>query len=340
MNNTITCVNRPVCMVTGGLGYIGSHVCVELLAENYDLIIIDNLSNSEAEKLDAIKKFNKFNSNIVWYQIDLTDMNALIKVCEKSKKIDVIIHMAGYKAVGESITEPLKYYQNNLITTLNLIKLMEIHKIRNFIFSSSATIYGEFPKPPYNEQMQTGLGITNPYGRSKFIQEEILKDISYANPDWNIIILRYFNPVGHICEELKENPTGIPNNLFPYIVRVHQKKLSKLVVFGNDYNTRDGTCTRDFVHVEDLANAHKACCNHICIEDINVGLKIYNVGTGKDTSVLELIKSFEKVNNCKINYEFGPRRQGDLDISYSDVNLIKNDLGWSAIKSIDDCVKL
>lgn len=340
---------NKTCLVAGGLGYIGSHICVELLSENYDLVIIDNLSNSNIDKLDKIKKISNSKSQIYFYQIDLVYYDDLVKSVRdyfsktNSKPIDIIIHLAGFKAVGESVKEPLKYYHNNLSSTLNLIHLMENFNIPNIIFSSSSTIYGSEPTPPYTEQMQTGLGITNPYGRSKFIQEEILKDIQLAHKDWNIVLLRYFNPIGHLVDDLKEEPNGIPNNLFPYLVKVYNKQLEKLVVFGNDYNTRDGTCTRDFVSVVDLANAHKTCCNYVLNnkQSENSGkIKIYNVGTGHDTSVLELISAFEKMNNCVIPFEFGPRREGDLESSYSNVDLIYKELGWKASYGINDCVKI
>jgi len=321
------------CLVTGGLGYIGSHICVELLNSDYDLVIIDNLSNSKIEKLNHIKKFNKFNNRIFFYQIDLVNRDSLINVYEdflnktqNKQIIDIIIHLAGLKAVNESVFNPIKYYNTNLTSTINLFELMEIYGIKNFIFSSSSIVYGTISNPPYYEDMQTGLGITNPYGRTKFIQEEMLKDIQNSKKDWNIILLRYFNPIGHLNNNFKEDPSGIPNNLFPYIVRVYNKQIDKLTIFGLDYETRDGTCARDFVHVVDLANAHKTCCDFLISKKIE-GLKIYNVGTGKDTTVLELIKKFEEINECKIEYEFGERRQGDLVSSYSNVDLIKKELG-------------
>lgn len=337
---------NKTCLITGGLGYIGSHICVELLESGYNLVIIDNLCNSKIQKLDIIKEYNKFEkSKIFFYPIDLVNWNELyltynnlINLSGGINQIDIIIHLAGLKAVGESIKKPLEYYQNNLISTLNLIKLMELYEIKNFIFSSSATVYGS-ELPPCYENSQTGINITNPYGRSKFIQEEMLKDIQYAHPDWNIILLRYFNPIGHLNSKFKEEPNGIPNNLFPYLVKVFQKQLDTLTIFGSDYETRDGTCSRDFLHVVDLANAHKVCSDYLATNKIT-GLKIYNVGTGIDTTVLELIKSFERINRCKLKYKFGPRRPGDLKSVYSNVQLIENELGWKAKYSIDDCVKI
>ena len=330
-------------LVTGGLGYIGSHICIELLKDDCNIIIIDNLSNSNISKLNIIKKYNKFNNKIYFYNIDLVDYDNLDRIIyllssDFNISINVIIHLAGLKAVGESIDLPIKYYQNNLISTLNITKIMEKFNINNLIFSSSATVYGNASVPLY-ENTQTGIGITNPYGRSKFIQEEMLKDIGIKNKHWNIIILRYFNPIGHLNIELKEEPNGIPNNLFPYLVKVHLGQLNELTIFSNDYNTRDGTCSRDFIHVVDLADSHKVCCDFLIDKKI-FGIKIFNVGTGKDTTVLELINSFEKVNNTKLKYKFGLRRQGDLESSYSNVNLIHNELGWKAKYSIDDCVKI
>ena len=327
-------------LVTGGLGYIGSHICIDLLENNYNLVIIDNLSNSNIKKLDIIKKYNKFDKKIYFYDIDLIDYNNLYKIINELHfkiKIDVIIHLAGLKAVSESIEHPIKYYENNLVSTLNLTKIMEEFNITNLIFSSSATVYGT-TETPYNENTETGKGITNPYGRSKYIQEEILKDISVKNKNWNLIILRYFNPIGHLNTNFKEDPNGIPNNLFPYLLKVHLGELKELTIFGSDYDTRDGTCSRDFINVVDLANAHKICCDNILDESIK-GLKIYNVGTGIDTTVLELIRAFEKVNHVKLNYKFGLRRTGDLISSYSNVDLIYNDLKWKAKFSIEDSVK-
>lgn len=331
----------PTCLLTGGLGYIGAHICVEMLNYNYDIVIIDNLSNSKIDKLDKIKKYNKFNRNISFYNIDLVNFEVVDDIIslfyKTGNKIDIIIHLAGLKAVSESIKLPLLYYKNNITITLNLINIMEKYNIINFIFSSSATVYGT-SNVPYFENSETGKGITNPYGKSKFIQEEILKDISSSHQDWNIVILRYFNPINHMNNDFGDDPHGIPNNLFPYILKVHNKELSTLNIYGSDYNTRDGTCSRDFIHVVDLANAHLICSNYIICNKTK--LKIYNVGTGKDTTVLELIKKFEKINNVKLNYVFSERRSGDLESSYSNVDLIYHDLGWQAKHNIDNCMKI
>lgn len=334
---------KKTCLVTGGLGYIGSHICVELIQNNWNIVILDNLSNSSIDKLEKIKKLNSTDSDITFGQIDLTEYELFDKfICEYIKQselsIDVVIHLAGLKAVGESIDLPTKYYENNLVSTLNLVKIMEKYSITNLIFSSSATVYGT-SSVPYYETTQTGIGITNPYGRSKFIQEEMLKDIQLSHPEWNLTLLRYFNPIGNLNVDFKEDPNGIPNNLFPYLVKVNSGELKCLTIFGNNYETRDGTCSRDFVHVADLANAHLICANAMEINKIT-GLKTYNVGTGKDTTVLELINEFEKKNKTKLNYKFGPRRQGDLKTSYSNVDLIFNELGWKAKFNISDCVKI
>jgi len=331
------------CLIAGGLGYIGSHICIELLSHNYNLIIIDNLSNSKIEKLDKIKKFNKFNTNIYYYNLDLVNYdkleNCIYDICIGNKiKIDVIIHLAGYKSVNESIQKPIMYYDNNLTSTINLVKIMEKYDIVNLIFSSSSTVYGN-TSAPYTEKSQSGNGLTNPYGKSKFIQEEILKDISTSKPNWNIILLRYFNPLSHLNNDFKEEPNGIPNNLFPYLLKVHLNELDQLIIFGSDYNTRDGTCTRDFIHVVDLANAHLICSN--CLIDKKIsGIKIYNIGTGNDVSVLELVKTFELVNGTKLNYKFGSRRLGDIEKSFCIGDLIFDELGWKAKYTIEDCVKI
>ena len=334
---------KKTCLITGGLGYIGSHICVEFLKNNWDILILDNLSNSCEEKIIQIQKYNLYGCDIKLQIVDLVDIDKFDNVLnnymkDKKKQIDLVIHLAGLKSVKESIDLPIKYYENNLISTINLVKLMEKYNIYNLIFSSSATVYGT-AQTPYFENTQTGIGISNSYGRSKYIQEEILKDIIIAKKDWNISLLRYFNPIGQLNMELKEEPIGIPNNLFPYLVKVHKGELKELTVFGQDYNTRDGTCSRDFIHVVDLANAHLVCGNAMCEGKIT-RLKIYNIGTGLDTTVLELMGEYENVNQTKLNYKFGLRRQGDLKSSYSNVELIEKELGWKAKYSITDCVKI
>lgn len=331
--------NTKLILLTGGLGYIGSHIAVELLELDYNIIIVDNLSNCSIDKLDKLllsipkTKHNK----IKFLQLDLLCVDELENLF-KTNSIDIVIHLAGYKSVGESVAEPMMYYENNLVSTINLIKQMEKHNCYNIIFSSSSTVYGTI-KAPYDETMITGQGITNPYGKSKYFQEEFLKDLSSSNKKWNIIILRYFNPIAYKNILLKEEPNGIPNNLFPYLVKVHNGELPILNIFGNDYNTIDGTCIRDFIHVVDLALAHISSCNYI-FANKNCGLKIYNIGTENGISVIELINAFEKVNNTKLNYQFVNRRPGDLDISCGNCTLAKKELNWSCVKTIEDLVNL
>ena len=325
-------------LVTGGLGFIGSHICVQLLEKGFNIIIIDNLSNSSIEKLDVIRKYNPHNCKIEFYELDMVNYNSLRQVIYNLHgHIDIVIHLAGLKAVAESIEKPVYYYENNLCSTINLLKIMEEFSITNLIFSSSCTVYGS-AIAPFNENTPTGTGITNPYGRSKYLQEEMLKDIAVKYPKWNIIMLRYFNPVGHRNLEFKEVPCGVPNNLFPYIGKVYLGELEQLTVFGSDYATRDGTCSRDFIHVEDLADAHIFCSEKVLDETVT-GLRIYNIGTGCDTTVLELIHAFEKVNQTKINYKLGERRPGDVMSSYCTSSRIYDELGWKTKLTIEDCVK-
>jgi UDP-glucose 4-epimerase len=328
-------------LVTGGLGYIGSHIVVQLLNNNNKVIIIDNLSNSSIDKLDKIKKNVKnidFDSYLYFYQLDMIQYEDLKCIFIKHDDIDIVIHMAGLKSVNESIHNPIMYYHNNLLSTLNLIDLMEKYNCKNLIFSSSATVYGT-GNPPYKEYDQIGIGITNPYGKTKYMQEEILIDLHKSNPDWNIVILRYFNPVGQLNLSLKEEPNGVPNNLFPYIVKVYNNELPILNIYGNNYDTIDGTCIRDFIHVEDLAEGHIKACEYIYINK-SIGCKIYNLGSGKGISVKELIDAFETVNNTKINYQYVERRIGDTPISYADCSLSLKDFNWKVKKNINDLVKL
>jgi UDP-glucose 4-epimerase len=330
-------INTNTVLITGGLGFIGSHIAIQFLNNNYNVIIIDNLSNSKINKLDIIKKYSTNNDKLQLYVFDLLDYNNLYETFN-ANKIDIVIHLAGLKAVSESINNPIMYYQNNLNSTLNLITVMEKFKCYNLIFSSSATVYGN-SIVPFTEQTKTGYGITNPYGRSKFMQEEILKDLQMSNKLWNIIILRYFNPIGQLNYELKEDPNGIPNNLFPYIVKVFNRELHCLTIFGNDYNTEDGTCERDFINVVDLSDAHFVCSKQLLNSHI-MGLKIYNVGTGNKVSVKQLINIFEKTNNTKLNYTFADRRTGDIESSYADASLIYNEINWKTKYTIEETVKL
>lgn len=318
-------------LVTGGAGYIGSHTCVELLNEGFEVVVIDNFSNSKSSSLDAIKKIT--GKDFKFYEIDYLDKNALNKVFEENK-IDAVINFAGFKAVGESVQKPIEYYTNNISGVLNLLDVMRKHNVKKFVFSSSATVYGNPEKIPLTEDCKIG-GTTNPYGTSKLFIEQILKDIYASDNSWDIIILRYFNPVGaHESGLIGEDPKGIPNNLMPYIAKVATKELKELSVFGNDYNTPDGTGVRDYIHVVDLAKGHVLALNKL--EKEGKGLFIYNLGTGTGYSVLDLVHAYEKANNVKVPYKIAPRRDGDIATCYSDPTKAKNELGFVATKTIED----
>ena len=318
-------------LVTGGAGYIGSHTCVELLNEGFEVVVIDNFSNSKSSSLDAIKKIT--GKDFKFYEIDYLDKDALNKVFEENK-IDAVINFAGFKAVGESVQKPIEYYTNNISGALNLLDVMRKHNVKKFVFSSSATVYGEPEKIPLTEDCKIG-GTTNPYGTSKLFIEQILKDIYASDNSWDIIILRYFNPVGaHESGLIGEDPKGIPNNLMPYIAKVATKELKELSVFGNDYNTPDGTGVRDYIHVVDLAKGHVLALNKL--EKEGKGLFIYNLGTGTGYSVLDLVHAYEKANNVKVPYKIAPRRDGDIATCYSDPTKAKNELGFVATKTIED----
>ena len=318
-------------LVTGGAGYIGSHTCVELLNEGFEVVVIDNFSNSKSSSLDAIKKIT--GKDFKFYEIDYLDKDALNKVFEENK-IDAVINFAGFKAVGESVQKPIEYYTNNISGALNLLDVMRKHNVKKFVFSSSATVYGNPEKIPLTEDCKIG-GTTNPYGTSKLFIEQILKDIYASDNSWDIIILRYFNPVGaHESGLIGEDPKGIPNNLMPYIAKVATKELKELSVFGNDYNTPDGTGVRDYIHVVDLAKGHVLALNKL--EKEGKGLFIYNLGTGTGYSVLDLVHAYEKANNVKVPYKIAPRRDGDTATCYSDPTKAKNELGFVATKTIED----
>jgi len=318
-------------LVTGGAGYIGSHTCVELLNEGFEVVVIDNFSNSKSSSLDAIKKIT--GKDFKFYEIDYLDKDALNKVFEENK-IDAVINFAGFKAVGESVQKPIEYYTNNISGALNLLDVMRKHNVKKFVFSSSATVYGNPEKIPLTEDCKIG-GTTNPYGTSKLFIEQILKDIYASDNSWDIIILRYFNPVGaHESGLIGEDPKGIPNNLMPYIAKVATKELKELSVFGNDYNTPDGTGVRDYIHVVDLAKGHVLALNKL--EKEGKGLFIYNLGTGTGYSVLDLVRAYEKANNVKVPYKIAPRRDGDIATCYSDPTKAKNELGFVATKTIED----
>lgn len=317
-------------LVTGGCGYIGSHTTTLLLKENIDVVIIDNLSNSKIDVLDKIREIT--GKSVTFYQEDLCNLDKVRSIFEK-EKIDAIIHFAGLKAVGESVSKPLLYYQTNLISTMNLLTCMKEFSVKKLVFSSSATVYGNPSSLPILEDFP--LSATNPYGQTKLMIETILKDVYKADNSLDITILRYFNPIGaHESGLLGEDPNGIPNNLMPYIVKVATNKLPVLNVFGNDYNTVDGTGVRDYIHVMDLANGHI-----LALKNPKSGLKIYNLGTGKGTSVLELVTMFEKVNNLKVNYKIVARRPGDIDACYASNKKAKNELGFETKYSLEDMCK-
>ena len=314
-------------LVTGGLGYIGSHTVVELIENGYEVVIIDNLSNSKIETLDKLIKIT--GKDIKYYQDDVCNKEVLKKIF-KENKIDAVIHFAGYKAVGESVLKPLKYYRNNLDSTISLLEVMEEFACYNIIFSSSATVYGKPASLPIYEDFP--LSTTNPYGTTKLFIEHILNDLYISDNKWNIIILRYFNPIGaHKSGLIGEDPKDIPNNLMPYIVKVATGELSVLSVFGDDYDTIDGTGVRDYIHVVDLAKGHVLALNNK-----NSGVKVYNLGTGKGTSVLELVHAFEKVNNLEINKKIAPRRPGDIDACFASCDKAFKELGFKAEKDIDE----
>ena len=317
-------------LVTGGAGYIGSHTVVELIKSGYNPIIVDDLSNSKEEVINRIEKITGVRPT--FYKVSLLDEVNFENVFVK-ENIEAVIHFAGFKAVGESVKLPLKYYDNNLNSTLILLKLMEKYSVNNIVFSSSATVYGNPKVVPIKEDSEVG-GVTNPYGRTKFMIEEILKDVSLTNPKLNITILRYFNPIGaHESGLIGEDPNGIPNNLMPYITQVAIGKLAKLNVFGNDYNTVDGTGVRDYIHVVDLALGHVASLKKM---EENPGLLIYNLGTGNGVSVLQMVNAFETANNIKIPYVIAPRRGGDIDACYADCAKANAELGWYAKKTLVD----
>ena len=318
-------------LLTGGAGYIGSHTAVELLNEGYELVIIDDFSNSKPEVLEAIRKIT--GKDFKFYEIDYLDRAKLEKVFEENT-IDAVINFAGYKAVGESVQKPLEYYTNNVSGCLVLLDTMRKYNVRKFIFSSSATVYGDPKVIPITESCEVG-GTTNPYGTTKLFIEKILMDLYKSDNAWDICILRYFNPVGsHESGLIGEEPQGIPNNLMPYIVRVASGELKELSVFGNDYDTPDGTGVRDYIHVVDLAKGHVAALNKL--EQENEGLSIYNLGTGHGYSVLDMVHAFENATGKKVPYKIAPRRAGDIATCYADPTKAKKELGWVAEKEIED----
>jgi len=310
-------------LVTGGAGYIGSHTCVELLNNDYEVIVVDNLCNSSKESLNRVK--NITGKEVTFYENDILDEQALVSIFTQHR-IEAVIHFAGLKAVGESVNMPLEYYQNNLTGTLVLLKVMRDFNVNNFVFSSSATVYGDPHSVPIKENFP--LSATNPYGRSKLIIEEICRDLHISDSSWNIALLRYFNPVGaHESGLIGEDPNGIPNNLLPYISQVAIGKLKKLSVFGNDYNTPDGTGVRDYIHVVDLARGHIKALQKLTSEP---GIVIYNLGTGQGYSVLEMVRAFEEASGCNVPYQIMPRRSGDIAQCYADPAFAEQEIGWKA----------
>ena len=321
-------------LLPGGAGFIGSHTAIELLEKGKEIIIIDNFSNSSPKVLEAIKKIT--GKDFKFYEIDYLDKEKLEKVFEENE-IEAVINFAGFKAVGESVQKPIEYYTNNISGALVLLDTMRKYGCKKFIFSSSATVYGEPERIPLTEECRTG-GTTNPYGTTKLFIEQILKDICASDNTWDICILRYFNPVGaHKSGLIGEEPQGIPNNLMPYIVRVASGQLKELSVFGNDYNTPDGTGVRDYIHVVDLAKGHLKALEKIDKE--GKGLYIYNLGTGTGYSVLDMVKAFEKATGRKVAYKIAPRRPGDIATCYADPKKAKEELGWEASKTLEDMCK-
>lgn len=317
-------------LVTGGAGYIGSHTCVELLNAGYDVVVADNLYNSSKKAVDRVEQIT--GKKLKFYEVDLLDQPKVKEIFDK-EEIEAVIHFAGLKAVGESVHKPLEYYNNNITGTLILCDEMRKHGVKNIVFSSSATVYGDPAQIPITEKCPKGE-ITNPYGRTKGMLEQILTDLHTADPEWNVMLLRYFNPIGaHESGLIGEDPKGIPNNLVPYIAQVAIGKLDHLNVFGNDYDTPDGTGVRDYIHVVDLAKGHVKALKKI--ED-NSGLSIYNLGTGKGYSVLDIVKNFEAATGVKIPYVIKPRRPGDIATCYSDASKAERELGWKAENDIKE----
>ena len=317
-------------LVTGGAGFIGSHTLVELYKAGHTAVVIDNLSNSNPESLNRVERITGIHTP--FYKVDIRDRQGLDSVLEQYK-FDACIHFAGLKAVGESVSMPIEYYENNIGGTLVLVQALKAHGCRNIIFSSSATVYGDPAFIPITEQCPKG-SCTNPYGWTKSMLEQILTDMQKADPAWNVVLLRYFNPIGaHPSGLIGENPNGIPNNLMPYVTQVAVGKRTELGVFGNDYDTPDGTGIRDYIHVVDLAAGHVAALK--AIQD-NCGLAIYNLGTGHGYSVLDIVNAFQRVNGVKVPYSIKPRRPGDIATCYSDPSKARKELGWQARYGIDE----
>ncbi|MBO4728927.1 MAG: UDP-glucose 4-epimerase GalE [Spirochaetaceae bacterium] len=319
-----------IILVTGGAGFIGSHTVVELQNSGYDVVVLDNLINSNKKSLERVQKIT--GKPVKFYKADILDRDALNKIFD-AEKIDSVIHFAGLKAVGESVAKPWEYYENNIAGTLTLVDVMRKHNVKNIIFSSSATVYGDPAFIPITEECPKGQ-CTNPYGWTKSMLEQILSDIQKADSEWNVILLRYFNPIGaHKSGTIGENPNGIPNNLMPYVTQVAVGKLKELGVFGNDYDTHDGTGVRDYIHVVDLAIGHVKALKKI---EEKAGLCIYNLGTGQGYSVLDIVKNFEAATGIKVPYVIKPRRPGDIATCYADPSKAERELGWKAERGIKE----
>lgn len=317
-------------LVTGGAGYIGSHTCVELLNAGYEVVVADNLSNSCKEALDRVEEIT--GKKVTFYEVDILDREGLCRIFE-AEKIESVIHFAGLKAVGESVAKPLEYYHNNITGTLILCDVMRTYGIKNIVFSSSATVYGTPAFIPITEECPKGV-CTNPYGWTKSMLEQILTDLHTADPEWKVILLRYFNPIGaHESGKIGEDPKGIPNNLVPYITQVAVGKLESLGVFGDDYDTHDGTGVRDYIHVVDLAIGHVKAIEKM--DKIHDGVLVYNLGTGIGYSVLDIVKGFEKAVGRPIPYVIKPRRPGDIATCYADPSLAEKELGWKAVRDLE-----
>jgi len=311
-------------LVTGGAGYIGSHTVVELQEAGYDVVVVDNLCNSSEKSLERVEAIT--GKKVTFYRADILDREALEAVFQK-EKLDACIHFAGLKAVGESVSKPWEYYENNISGTLTLVDVMRRYGCKNLIFSSSATVYGDPAFVPITEECPKGT-CTNPYGWTKSMLEQILMDLQKADPQWNVVILRYFNPIGaHKSGTMGENPNGIPNNLMPYVTQVAVGKLKELGVFGNDYDTHDGTGVRDYIHVVDLARGHVKALEKL---QENAGLKVYNLGTGTGYSVLDIVRNFEEATGVQLPYVIKERRPGDIAVCYADASKAKEELGWEA----------
>ena len=318
-------------LVTGGAGYIGSHTCLELLDAGYRVTVVDNLANASREALRRVEELT--GRSLAFYQTDLLDQEGIDRILADNPDVRAVIHFAGLKAVGESVVQPLRYYHNNITGTLHLCRAMERHGVRNIVFSSSATVYGDPASVPITEDFPL-LACTNPYGRTKAMIEDILRDLHRADPTWNVALLRYFNPVGaHPSGRIGEDPNGIPNNLMPYIAQVAVGRLKELAVFGDDYPTPDGTGVRDYIHVVDLALGHLRALEKL---DQDPGVVTCNLGTGRGYSVLEMIRAFEKASGRPIPYRIAPRREGDIAQCWADPSLAERELGWRATRGLDE----